>query len=100
MDIAETLSNAGVIPVIVIEDEGKAVPLARTLAGGDWLTDFSFPPDKIYPQLCCIAYLLHSIDAQNTFTADLKALLAKYPTVDVAAMGFPSESWACEPLWR
>ena len=74
--------------------------MPRTLAGGDWLTDFSFPPDKIYPQLCCIAYLLHSIDAQNTFTADLKALLTKYPTVDVAAKGFPAQVWNGEPLWR
>jgi len=73
--------------------------MPRTLAGHDWLTDFTFPPDKIYPQLCCIVYLLHSIDAQNTFAADLKALLAKYPTVDAAAMGFPIH-WQQEPLWR
>ena len=34
MDIAETLAEAGVIPVIVIEDEAKAVPLARALVQG------------------------------------------------------------------
>lgn len=73
--------------------------MPRTLAGRKWLTDFSFPPDKIYPQLCCIAYLLNAIDAQNTFSKDLKRLLKKYPSVDVAAMGFP-KGWKKEPLWK
>ena len=73
--------------------------MPRTLAGHKWLTDFSFPPDKIYPQLCCIAYLLNTIDAQNTFSKDLKQFLKKHPSVDVAAMGFP-KSWKKEPLWK
>lgn len=73
--------------------------MPRTLAGRKWLTDFSFPPDKIYPQLCCIAYLLNAIDAQNTFSKDLKRLLKEYPSVDVAAMGFP-KGWKKEPLWK
>ena len=34
MDIVETLGKAGVIPVIVIEDEAQAVPLARALVSG------------------------------------------------------------------
>ena len=34
MDIVETLKAAGVIPVIVIDDEAKAVPLANALVGG------------------------------------------------------------------
>ena len=34
MDIVETLKQAGVVPVIVIEDEAKAVPLARALVKG------------------------------------------------------------------
>ena len=34
MDIVETLKAAGIIPVIVIEDEAKAVPLARALVDG------------------------------------------------------------------
>ena len=73
--------------------------MPRTLAGHNWLTDFSFPPDKIYPQLCCIAYLINAIDPQSTFVADIKALLQKYPSVDATAMGFP-KSWRQEPLWQ
>ena len=34
MEIVETLKSAGIIPVIVIEDEAKAVPLADALVGG------------------------------------------------------------------
>ncbi len=34
MDMVETLKKAGIIPVIVIEDEAQAVPLARALVKG------------------------------------------------------------------
>ena len=34
MDIREVLKRSGVVPVIVIEDETKAVPLARALVKG------------------------------------------------------------------
>lgn len=34
MDVVETLKSAGIIPVIVIEDEAKAVPLANALVKG------------------------------------------------------------------
>ena len=73
--------------------------MPRSLAGHKWLTDFSFSPDKIYPQLCCIAYLLNTIDAQNTFAKDIKQLFQKFPSVDTAAMGFP-QGWQQEPLWQ
>lgn len=73
--------------------------MPKTLSDHKWLTDFSFPPDKIYPQLCCIAYLLNAIDSQNTFIHGIKQLLQKYPSVDVAAMGF-TKGWNKEPLWK
>ena len=34
MNVVETLRSAGIIPVIVIEDEAKAVPLAKALVAG------------------------------------------------------------------
>ena len=34
MNLVETLESAGIIPVIVIEDESKAVPLAKALVRG------------------------------------------------------------------
>lgn len=66
---------------------------------GSWISDFNFPEERLYPQLCCIAYWLRAIDPQSTFVADFKALLEKYPTVDAAAMGFP-KGWRQEPLWQ
>ena len=40
-----------------------------------WLTNTKVPFNKLYAQLCCIVYLLNSIEPQNTFTVDLKVLL-------------------------
>lgn len=64
-----------------------------------WITSFNIPEGRLYSQLCCIAYWLKNINRQNTFVADLKTLLLKYPIVDVAAMGFP-KNWEQEPLWQ
>lgn len=64
-----------------------------------WITNNSFPIDRLYPQLCCIAYWLNVINPKNNFISDFKTLLEKYPTVDVAAMGFPPK-WRNEPLWQ
>lgn len=64
-----------------------------------WITNRSISSHKLYPQLCCIAYWLRSINMQSTFTTDVKNLLQKYPLVDTIAMGFPME-WEQEPLWQ
>ncbi len=64
-----------------------------------WITNRQLTPDKLYPHLCYIAYWLNSINPTNTFTKDIKALLAKYPVVDPAAMGMP-RGWLEEPLWQ
>ena len=53
----------------------------------------------LYAQLCYITYLLNSIEPQNTFTADIKALLSKYPMVAPTEMGFV-KNWQNEPLWK
>lgn len=65
---------------------------------GAWLNNNNVVFNKLYPQLCCIAYWLRTIDLQNDFATNLKALLEKYPTVDTTAMGFPKD-WLKEPLW-
>ena len=70
-----------------------------TLLANGWILDRAVPPFKIYPQLCCIQYLLNIIGVGNEFKFQLKTLLAKYPMVNIAAMGF-SAHWDSEPLWR
>ena len=65
---------------------------------GKWITTFDPMPVKIYWQLCLFQYLEDAIHPHNTFRSQLKDLLAKYPSIDVSAMGFPS-NWQNEPIW-
>lgn len=64
-----------------------------------WVDVAGLTPQKLYPQLCILAYLESSIHPENSFTEDLKKLLKKYPNVDVKAMGFP-KGWKNQPLWK
>ena len=64
-----------------------------------WIKDTNTPFNKLYAQLCCMAYWYNAIDSQNTFTADIKDLLLNYPIVDPAAIGFV-KNWQDEPLWK
>ena len=53
---------------------------------------------KIYEVLAIIACFLDTITPTNTFRDKLKALLGKYPNIDVTAMGFPKD-WKNDPFW-
>ncbi|MBR4625217.1 MAG: Abi family protein [Alphaproteobacteria bacterium] len=53
---------------------------------------------KIYFNLCIIKYFLNIISPQNDMTNKLKTLLATFPEIDTAAMGFP-KGWENEPVW-
>ena len=64
-----------------------------------WINVAGIVPTTPYALFCCIVYWLNAIDASNTFVQEFKTLLAKYPTVDAAAMGFPNR-WQQEPLWQ
>lgn len=64
-----------------------------------WIQNRNVPFNKLYPQLCCLAYWMNSIDETNTFASDIKTLLQAYPMVDIHAMGFP-DNWEEEPLWQ
>jgi abortive infection bacteriophage resistance protein len=65
---------------------------------GDWIVNRNFQSNKLYVQLCTIAYLLNVVKRNNNFAQQLTALLFKYPNVDVFAMGF-SVDWRNESLW-
>ena len=64
-----------------------------------WISNTAVADNKLYIQLCCIAYLLNNIRPGNAFTRTLKDLIATYPNVDIAAMGFPPD-WKTEALWQ
>lgn len=55
--------------------------------------------NKLYIHVCCMGYLLHVISPGNSLSIRMAALLTKYPTVDLNALGFPA-TWQAEPLWK
>jgi abortive infection bacteriophage resistance protein len=65
---------------------------------GAWLT-LTTDPLRIYFDLCIIKYFLNVISPQNDMRDKLQKLLADYPSIDIAAMGFPRD-WELEPLWQ
>ena len=54
---------------------------------------------KAYFNLCIIKYFLNIISPNNDMKAKINALLAHYPAIDTAAMGFP-RGWENESLWQ
>lgn len=54
---------------------------------------------RVYYLLSMVLYFLQKVNPNNTFTVRFNSLLAKYPRVDIAAMGFPVD-WSSQPLWQ
>jgi len=61
------------------------------------------PPSKkhheLYIHLCCMKYLMNRINPGNNFTYRLHSLLAKYPNIDIHALGM-NNKWYKENLWN
>ena len=74
-------------------------PMMPRRVARPWIAQLPVVTNSVFPNLCVIAYWLNVVKPDNTFSNDLKALLAKYPNVDPAAMGF-ARNWREEPLWR
>lgn len=53
---------------------------------------------KLYVHLCCMKYLLDVVSPGHHFTSKLAGLVAKYPTVDIHALGM-NATWQSEDLW-
>lgn len=72
-------------------------PMIPNRMTGKWI---ALPTDtlRIYFNLCIIKFFLNTISPQNDMKAKLDALLAAFPNIDIAAMGFPL-GWQNEPLW-
>ena len=74
-------------------------PLLPSRIRKPWIADLNISNNKLYAVLCCVAYMLNTIDANNTFASELTSLIYAYPAVSVSAMGFPA-AWKSEPLWQ
>lgn len=75
------------------------MPLFPAKLSAAWVSSKSSCSQKLYPQLCILAYLEKAVHPNSNFANNLKTLLAQYPNVDPRAMGFPKD-WENEPLWR
>lgn len=77
----------------------NATPQMNVNLRGAWINSNNIDANKVYAILCCIAYWLDAMGYGDEFKANLKQLIQLYPSVDVAAMGFP-KGWRQEPLWQ
>jgi abortive infection bacteriophage resistance protein len=76
----------------------NATPQLNVSMRGKWINNRQIDANKLYAILCCIAYWLDSMGRGKEFKSNLLCLIKQFPTVDVAAMGFP-KNWSSEPLW-
>lgn len=75
------------------------VPKTPETVRKTWINNKTISTDRLYFSLCVIRFLLQTVNPQSRFTIKLKDLLAKYPNVDITAMGFPTD-WESEDLWK
>ena len=65
-----------------------------------WISGISTSDLKtLYPILCTIAYLHHSIISKLDIGEELRLMFAANQFIQSAAMGFPG-NWKNEPLWQ
>lgn len=64
------------------------------------LTFIKIPNDtkRVYYVLSIILYFLQTVNPNNTFSGRFKALINKYPQINIDEMGFPKD-WATNSLW-
>jgi len=77
-------------------------PKKLLTAQRNWIVDVPdahWKMQKLYYQICTIKYLLDVISPGNSLSSKLKSLIAKYPTIDIASLGF-TKKWEAEPLWQ
>lgn len=74
-------------------------PAEPKKAKNAWVDTSKVDKKRIYYRLCIIRYFLFLVSPNNNFNKKLLSLLADFPSVDIAAMGFNKE-WQKEKLWK
>jgi len=64
-----------------------------------WLNNKTINNKRFYFMLSILVYMMNRIKYENDVVERFKGLLAKYPNIDPAAMGFP-RGWENEPFWN
>ena len=75
------------------------MPIMPEYLPSSWVVIGNFRPNKLYHQLCCLAYLEQSIAANGNFSKRHLVLMEKNENINTRSMGFPQE-WKNEPLWN
>ncbi|HNX36616.1 MAG TPA: Abi family protein [Kiritimatiellia bacterium] len=65
----------------------------------DWHTPYTVPKNRVFAVLTVCRYCLRRIAPQSRWPHCLDTLLADFPNVPLAQMGFPA-NWRDSPLWR
>lgn len=63
-----------------------------------WIDTSKVDKKRIYYRLCIIQYFLSSVSPDNNFNEKLSKLLADFPSINIAAMGFDRD-WKTTTLW-
>lgn len=63
-----------------------------------WITDQP-QNEKVYYLLCCLLYMIRSINQETRFASHLTRLLERYPKIELSAMGFPAD-WEEQEFWK
>lgn len=63
-----------------------------------WIDTSQIDKKRIFYRLCIIRYFLSSVSPKNNFNEKIVDLLARFPSIDITAMGF-CRNWADEELW-
>ncbi len=65
----------------------------------DWHAPVVIPNERVFAVLTILHFLLKQVAPQTSWKQRLLELLARYPDVPLASMGFPP-AWQDSPLWR
>ena len=63
-----------------------------------WIDTTNIDKKRIFYRLCIIRYFLASVSPNNNFNEKIANLLDRFPSIDIAAMGF-CKGWKNEHLW-
>ena len=74
-------------------------PILLSNPAGKWIKSNSINSNKIYATLCCINYLLETINPRIHLGDRILKLLYKYKRINIKQMGFPS-NWARDKFWN
>lgn len=79
--------------------ENAICPMIPRKLRGNWIVS-KVSPKRIYFDICIIKWFIDIVSPNNDMKTHLQNLLAKFPMVDIYAMGFSGVDWVNEPLWK